>query len=134
MALPIRQQVSYWSLAALVFLLLMWALGDVILPFIVGMAIAYFLDPVADRLEAMGLSRIMATVLISITVLLIFVLALLIVVPVLIEQLVGLVQAAPQIFSDLRTFITERFPSLMEEGSTLNRSLTSIGEVIQSRG
>ena len=28
-----------------------WALGDVLLPFVMGAAIAYLLDPVADRLR-----------------------------------------------------------------------------------
>ncbi|MEO2006900.1 MAG: AI-2E family transporter, partial [Candidatus Poribacteria bacterium] len=51
MALPARQQVTYWSVAALVLILSLWWLGNVILPFIMGGAIAYFLDPLADRLE-----------------------------------------------------------------------------------
>ncbi len=51
MALPIKDQLRYWGIAAVVFLVLFWALGNVLLPFLVGGAIAYFLDPVADRLE-----------------------------------------------------------------------------------
>ena len=66
MALPVRQQVTYWGLAAGAFLLLLYALGNVILPFLVGGAIAYFLDPIADRLERLGLSRGAATGLIAI--------------------------------------------------------------------
>jgi predicted PurR-regulated permease PerM len=61
MALPVRQQLIYWGIAAAALLVILWAMGDVILPFIVGGAIAYFLDPVADRLERMGLGRILAT-------------------------------------------------------------------------
>ena len=57
MALPVRDQITYWGIAAAVFLLVMWFLGDVLLPFVLGMAIAYLLDPVADRLERMGMSR-----------------------------------------------------------------------------
>ena len=50
MALPVRQQLLYWGIALAVLFVLLWALGHVILPFVVGGAIAYFLDPVADRL------------------------------------------------------------------------------------
>ena len=57
MALPVRQQATYWGIATAVFLLVMWFLGNVILPFILGAAVAYFLDPVADRLQRLGLSR-----------------------------------------------------------------------------
>ncbi|MEL6647996.1 MAG: AI-2E family transporter, partial [Pseudomonadota bacterium] len=41
MALPAATQLKYWTIATAVFLILMWALGDVILPFVLGMAIAY---------------------------------------------------------------------------------------------
>ena len=61
MSLPISQQAKYWGLSTAVFLLLLWLLGDILLPFFVGAAVAYFLDPVADRLETAGLSRAMAT-------------------------------------------------------------------------
>ena len=44
------------------------------LPFIAGMALAYFLDPVADRLERLGLSRMWATVVILVTFIVVFVL------------------------------------------------------------
>ena len=33
MALPVRTQVSYWGIAAAVFIVLLWFLGDVLLPF-----------------------------------------------------------------------------------------------------
>ena len=61
MALPVRDQMKYWGLAALIFALALWYLGDVILPFVLGGAVAYALDPVADRLERLGLSRAVAT-------------------------------------------------------------------------
>jgi predicted PurR-regulated permease PerM len=57
MALPVRDQVKYWGIAAAAALVVLWVLGDVILPFVLGAAAAYFLDPVADRLERMGLGR-----------------------------------------------------------------------------
>ena len=61
MALPMKDQAKYWGIAAAVFLLAIWFLGDVLLPFLVGGAIAYFLDPVADRLERAGMSRTAAS-------------------------------------------------------------------------
>ncbi|MFY9241080.1 MAG: AI-2E family transporter, partial [Roseovarius sp.] len=56
MALPARTQLKYWGFASAGFLGLLWVLGDVMMPFLLGGAIAYFLDPVADRLERLGLS------------------------------------------------------------------------------
>ena len=134
MALPVRQQLTYWGIASAVFLVLLWALGDVILPFIMGGAIAYFLDPVADRLEKMGLSRVLATVVIFVFLLGVVILSLLVIIPLLIQQTNDLIQSAPELFNQLRAWLTERFPAVMEDGSPLRQSLVAVGETIQSRG
>jgi predicted PurR-regulated permease PerM len=132
-ALPVRQQITFWGLAALAFLGLLWLLGDVILPFVVGGAIAYFLDPVADRLEAMGLSRAISTTIIALIALVIFVLAALLVVPSLIKQTIALGEAIPTILQELQTFLSTQFPSLGDPESTVRQSLATLGEMIQSR-
>ncbi|MGB3317198.1 MAG: AI-2E family transporter [Albidovulum sp.] len=134
MALPIRQQATYWGIATGVFFAALWGLGNVILPFLVGGAIAYFLDPVADRLERAGLSRTAATSVISVIALLTFVLLSLLIVPMLVRQLVGLVNAAPTIFGELQGFLTAKFPSLMDEQSVVRDALNGIGKTIQARG
>ncbi len=134
MAFPVQTQVKYWSIALGLFALALWYLGDVILPFVLGGAIAYFLDPVADRLEAMGLSRTLATVVISTLALLIFVIAFLLVVPTLINQALALVNMAPTLFSQLQTFIEGHFPSLLDESGTVRQSLDALGRTIQARG
>lgn len=134
MTLPVRDQLKYWGLLAFVFLLMLYTLGNVILPFIVGGALAYFLDPIADKLEAAGLSRIAATAVIAVGMLLLGVLLILAVIPTLINQLTALVNSAPEIFHKLQAFLIERFPSLTDETSTIRQSLTKIGASIQARG
>jgi predicted PurR-regulated permease PerM len=134
MALPVRQQVTYWGAAAVALGVVLWLLGDVILPFLLGGAIAYFLDPVADRLQRMGLSRVLSTVVIFILLILVVVVAGLIVIPTLIQQATDLVQLAPQIFEQLRGWLTAQFPDLMDEGSPLRSSLATVGQTIQARG
>ncbi len=134
MALPVRDQVRYWGIAAAVLVLALWFMGDVLLPFVLGGAIAYFLDPVADRLERMGLGRTAATTVIAFVCLLIFVIMALLVVPSLINQAVQLFNIAPQLARNLQSFLTEQFPSLLDDGSTVRRTLTTLGELVQSRG
>ena len=134
MALPVRDQIKYWGATAVAVLVVLWFLGDVLLPFVLGGAIAYFLDPVADRLERMGLSRTVATTLITFAGIFIFVLMALLVIPTLIQQSLKLFQVAPEYARNITTFLTERFPSLLDEASTLRQSITSVGETIQSRG
>lgn len=134
MALPVRDQVKYWGIATAIFALMLWFLGDVLLPFVIGGAVAYFLDPVADRLERLGLSRVAATGLIAIVSAVTFFIIILAVIPTLIRQATALVQIAPEAFSDLQAFITKRFPTLMNEDNVVRETLTKIGSSIQAHG
>jgi len=133
MALTVKQQASYWGIGMALFLLALWGLGNVILPFVTGMAIAYFLDPVADRLELMGFSRAAATVSITFVALIAAVLLMILLLPMLVQQLVALVKVAPAYFAQLQSVLVERFPSIMVEGSTISRALQSFGETMQSQ-
>ncbi|WP_372613100.1 AI-2E family transporter [Aquicoccus sp.] len=134
MALPVRDQLKYWGIAALVFVVVLWVLGDVILPFVLGGAIAYFLDPVADRLERLGTSRGVATAIITVFATLVFILMALLVIPTLVQQAIALFNTAPQLAEDLQAFLTDRFPSLVDADSTLRKSLLAVGEKVQERG
>ncbi|WP_288925030.1 AI-2E family transporter [uncultured Maritimibacter sp.] len=134
MALPVGTQFRYWAIAAVVFFVLLWFLGDVIMPFLIGGAIAYFLDPVADKLEAWGFKRIWATITISILALIVFVILILLIVPSLVNQAGQLINLAPQIAQNLRDFLIERFPDVVDQDSVLRQSLDQIGKTIQDRG
>ncbi|WP_045391336.1 AI-2E family transporter [Falsirhodobacter sp. alg1] len=128
------EQAKWWGIAAVVFLGMLWVMGDVILPFIVGGAVAYFLDPLADKLERLGLSRTVSTAIIAIATVLIFVLLVLAVIPTLANQLTQLINAAPEIFRQLQAFLLDRFPQLNDETSTIRQTLDSLGQTIQQRG
>ena len=134
MALPVREQVTYWGLAAAGFLAVLWLLGDVLLPFVVGGAIAYLLDPVADRLERLGLGRILATVIITAGAILVFVVLALLIFPTLIRQASGLVATAPQMIQQVQAFLGERFPEVLDADSQLRQSLNGLGSMLQERG
>ncbi|MDJ0992200.1 MAG: AI-2E family transporter [Dinoroseobacter sp.] len=132
MALPVRQQVMYWSAAALIFFAILWFLGDVMLPFVVGGAIAYFLDPVADKLEASGLSRAVSTAIIAVAAVVVFTVLALLVVPTLISQTIALGEAIPDMLRQLDTYLSQRFPVIDDPNSTIRQSLNALGETIQN--
>ena len=134
MALPVSSQLRYWGIAALIFGLLLWLLGDMLLPFILGGAVAYCLDPIADRLQRWGLSRLVSTSIITLVAMLVFLLAILLIVPLLVEQAIALFNIAPAISTKLWGFLTTRLPDLLDNSSSIRQSLTGLGETIQSRG
>ena len=133
MALPVKQQLTYWGIATAVFVLILWFLGDVLLPFVLGAAIAYFIDPIADRLERMGLSRVAATGVITVCAVIVCVLVLLLVIPALIGQIIDLVNLAPQLAQNLQSFIKQNFPAVLDEQSSFRQYLATFGETIQER-
>ena len=55
----------FWVAIAALFLVLLWLLNDILLPFVVGIVVAYFLDPVVTRLQRLGLSRTWATTVVT---------------------------------------------------------------------
>ena len=134
MALSARDQMKYWGLAAVVFLVSLWYLGGVLLPFLIAGAIAYFLDPVADRLERIGFSRALATATITLVTILVFVLLMLLVIPMLIQQTGQLINTAPRLMENLQAFLAQRFPSLLEDGGMVRETLLSLGNTIRDRG
>lgn len=134
MALPVRDQLKYWGIATAVFAIVLWFLGDVLLPFVLGGAIAYCMDPVADRLEKMGFSRAIATAIITVIAIIVFVVMTLAVIPLLIQQTLALLNTAPQLFRDLQAFLVDRFPSVMDEGSILRETIVSLGDTIREKG
>ncbi len=55
--MTVQRQVWFWLATVLVLLTLLILVRSILLPFVAGMAAAYFLDPAADRLEGWGLPR-----------------------------------------------------------------------------
>lgn len=134
MALSANEQVRYWGIGAVVFLLCLWMMGNVLLPFITGMAIAYFLDPVADKLEAAGFSRSLATTIITLVAVVVILILLIVLIPLLVRQTAEFVSALPEYVAQFQRFIRGRFPEAFQEGSAVWQGLTSVIEFIRSKG
>ncbi|MGD9670389.1 MAG: AI-2E family transporter [Hyphomicrobiaceae bacterium] len=90
-----ERQVLFWMGAALLLVLMIGLLKEVLLPFVAGMVIAYFLNPLAGVLERMGLSRMWASLLILLVAILAFAAILIFVVPLLASQAQQLALALP---------------------------------------
>ncbi|MBP2547336.1 putative PurR-regulated permease PerM [Neorhizobium galegae] len=138
----LRRYVLFWLAALLAFVIFLLAFRTILLPFVAGMALAYFLDPVADWLERRGLSRLMATVVILISFVLMFTVALMVLIPLIISQFNQFAQSLPQYVTQLQQLIAspqnsflpkwmvtqieavkENFSSLMTEGAGFLGSL-----------
>lgn len=112
MTLSASQQLTRWSIAIIVFIGFVYVMGSVLTPYLVAMAMAYFLDPVADRLEKLGLSRLLSVVIITFCAILAMVAFALLIVPTLMEQLVNLVADIPHLIASGQGFIEAKFPNI----------------------
>ena len=131
MGLSTREQVRYWGIAAAVFVAFLWLMGNTLLPFIVGAAIAYLLDPWADWLEERGSSRALATSIITAFVVLVFVLFMLFFVPFIGQQINQLIEAAPEMADRLQIWLNATFPGAFDEGSSFRQTLSKMTDAFQ---
>jgi len=129
-----RKQAYWWLGVTIAFMLVMWLLGQAILPFIIGAGVAYLLDPLADRLERAGLGRTASVVLITTAAGLAFVAFVLFLAPLIVRQATQLVEAAPGMIEQLRGYLTVQFPGLLPEGGTLQSSLNDLAAMIGNKG
>ncbi len=88
--------------ALLVLLALVWLLSSILLPFVAGMAVAHFPDPLTDKLEGRGLSRSLSTGMVVIAFFILMVLAVLLLVPILQSQIFGFAERLPGYVAGVR--------------------------------
>jgi predicted PurR-regulated permease PerM len=97
--MTLATQTKIWGVILLAFVLILVLLKSILLPFVAGMAIAYLLDPLCDRLERMGCSRDVATVIVTAVFATFVILALLLVVPPAISELVSFLTSLPDLIT-----------------------------------
>jgi len=119
-----------WLGALVAFGLVLYLLRGMLLPFVAATAIAYFLDPLADRLERLGLSRLMATAVITLVFFLVAVLAVLLLAPVIETQVLGFAHRVPDYVNTLNQRLHPLIQDLMRRLSPhdIERLRTSAGE------
>jgi predicted PurR-regulated permease PerM len=129
-----QRQVAFWLGALVLTVLALYLLRDILLPFVAGLALAYLLDPLADRFEKMGLGRLGATLLILVLFVLVFVLVLVLVVPLLFHQLQAFIDRLPQYVARLQALAVERGGTLFERfggQDALAQMQSSVGDLLK---
>ncbi len=102
-----EHQVMFWMAALAVLVLMLWLLSDILLPFIAGLAIAYLLTPVTDRLERLGVNRLVAALSIITLVVMAIVIIILLVVPILGGQLSSFIDNIPGYVARLQSLLSD---------------------------
>lgn len=115
--------------------------GQMLAPVIAGVVIAYLLDGVSEKIQQLGMPRIVAVVLVFVLFMTFLVFALLWMAPRLITQLTELVRTLPEIISQGQTVmlaLPEKYPNLINEqqisdlGVTIRTEITELSQHVLS--
>jgi predicted PurR-regulated permease PerM len=95
----------FWVATALLFAYIVQLIAPALLPFAIGLTLAYFLSPIVDAMAGIGVPRWVSAVLLLAASIFVIILALVFVVPILFQQAAGLLEAAPKEVDRLKVLI-----------------------------
>ena len=101
---------GFWIGAFSVVAFLLWLFNAVLLPFVMAAVLGYLLDPLANKLQRLGVSRVWSTTVILVGAIVVVVLTLVLFTPMLVRQV---------------TDFTKALPSLVQRAQDLGASATA---------
>lgn len=124
--MTLGEQARWWGAGLILLCLLLWLLADALVPFILGMAIAYFADPLADRLERLGLRRLTAVAIITVASLGAVVLTVLLLLPSLVQQVQSAARNLPEYLEQARALADRWLPEIAGESAFVRPMLDTL--------
>jgi len=103
--MSVRNHVVFWLLAFAGFIGIIFIFKSVLLPFVLGIAVAYLLNPFVNKLGRLKIPRSLSALLILSAFLLLVVAFVAVVAPLLYKQLVQLVQDMPGYIDSIWVFV-----------------------------
>ncbi|EMD84373.1 AI-2E family transporter [Pacificimonas flava] len=117
-----------WLLVIAICIWFFWSTSGILPPFLAGIVIAYLLDPVADRMEARGIPRWLATAIALIVFFALIAGAIVLMAPLVTAQATALVTALPGLIESLTPVVQHWYDEL-----TLVISLDDLGRNLMER-
>ena len=112
--MTLRNQVLIWIGFFAVLIFAIWLLRGILLPFVVGAALAYLLNPLVNQLQRWHFSRGWATAVVLLSVITIIMSLFFMLVPLIGQQIIGLIQRLPGYVSDLQGLVARWSPEINE--------------------
>jgi predicted PurR-regulated permease PerM len=97
-----ERRVLYWVAVAALLIAGLYFLSPVLLPFVAGLGVAYVLDPPADRLVRLGLSRPAAAAILTVGFVIALLALIVLLVPIVEQQAVAFAKNLPGYIDSLR--------------------------------
>jgi len=130
--MQLERHVLFWLAVAVAFVFALQVLSPVLLPFVAGLVIAYFLSPVVDRLSAAGVPRVLSTALLLILATGALVAAVALLLPPALEQARDLIAALPAQMERLKAVSEETARSYL--GDRYGEAQAAVGRAVHGLG
>src|SRR5215213_10223698 len=112
--MTLRTQVLVWVGFTVVVIFAIWLFRPILLPFVVGIALAYILNPLVSIVQRLGLGRGWSSTIVLLSVLGAIVGIFFMVTPLIATQVVGLAQKLPEYIANLNDLVQQTLPALIE--------------------
>src|SRR5260370_17921673 len=101
------RHLTFWVATFRVLVALLWLLRDALLRFVAGIALAYVLAPLANRVERLGVNRTIAALLIVSLLVVTLIALIVLLVPLLMQQGAALITHIPGYFKRIKELIVD---------------------------
>jgi predicted PurR-regulated permease PerM len=130
--MTLQRQVLFWIAALVFFIALIWLLHGVLLPFVAGMALAYLLDPIANRIEKLGVNRAMATFAMILGLVVVLAVLAILIVPVIANQASAMIDNLPDYSARFQTLVNTHAKPWLDKLSGSGLPNVNVGEVVKN--
>lgn len=110
--MTLQNQIKAWVILLLVLGVTLWVLRGILMPFVLGIGLAYLLNPLVEKMVKHGFHRAFSTFIVMSVFLFLVVVGFLLIVPMLVQQGVGLARNLPGYFGQLQGLIETQVPRL----------------------
>ncbi len=127
----LARPITFWIAMCAAVIAVVVLLREILLPFVAGLVLAYLFNPLANRLEWMGLNRLVAALAIIGVFIVGFVLLVLLTAPIIARELAYLLDNLPIYFAQLKTLTSDPGRPWLRKlvGEGLANAEQSIGEL-----
>jgi len=110
-----KDKIILWSIGITILCLALYAVSSVMLPFVVALIAAYFLDPAADKLQKLHLSRPIATTIITVSFFIAAIVIFALLAPIFYHQFLNFLNSIPDYITYINDNITPRFSKILDK-------------------
>lgn len=123
--------ITFWIAIFATLVAVVALLHDVLLPFVAGMMLAFLLDPLATRLERLGMNRLLATLAIVALFIVCVIVPIVLAAPIIVRELAHFVDDLPLYVRQLRELATDANRPWLSKivGEGLGQAERSLGEL-----